>query len=99
MYRASMTKRVTVSLPDHVAARLELEPNASSYVTGAIEGRMRAERVRRQLEASGLHVTDAGLAQVRDRLAALDAEWTPQRRKALREQRHRRVRDQINDPT
>jgi metal-responsive CopG/Arc/MetJ family transcriptional regulator len=92
-----MTKRITVSLPDHLAARLEREQNASAFVADAIEGKMRGERVRQQLAASGVHITDEQLAHTRERLSELDAEWTPERRRVLREQRRQRVRRQLED--
>jgi len=60
-----MTKRVTVNLPDHIAARLAREPNVSAYVAEAIEGKMRGERVRQQLTDDGIRLTDEGLARVR----------------------------------
>lgn len=90
-----MTKRITVSLPDHVAERLDQEPNASAYVTEAIEGKMRGERVRQQLADAGVQVTDEGLARTRQRLAELDTAWTPERRKSLRDQRRQRVLRQL----
>jgi hypothetical protein len=93
-----MTKRVTVSLPDHIAARLAREPNVSAYVAEAIEGKMRGERVRQQLADDGIRITDEGLARVRERLAELDAAWTPERRKALRERRRQKARQQLAEP-
>jgi hypothetical protein len=90
-----MTRRVTVSLPDHIAARLGREPNASAYVAEAIEGKMRGERVLEQLADAGVTVTEAGLARARSRLAELDAEWTPERRRALRNERRERARRQL----
>jgi hypothetical protein len=90
-----MTKRVTVSLPDHVAARLALEPNVSAYVTEAIEAHMRGETVRGQLAAQGIHVTEEALAKWRAKLAELDAYWTPERRRALRDERWRRAREKL----
>ncbi len=92
-----MTKRLTVSLPDHLAARLDQEPNVSAFVAEAIEGKMRGERVRQQLADAGIELTEAGSARTRQRLAELDAEWTPQRRKALREQRRKRVHQQFGE--
>lgn len=90
-----MTRRVTVSLPDHIAARLDQEPNVSAFVAEALEGKMRGERVLRQLAADGVDVTDEGLARTRERLSELDSQWTPERRRALRDARRQRVRGQL----
>jgi hypothetical protein len=44
------------------------------------------------LNAAGIVPTDEGRAQIRAQLAALDAEWTPERwEQARREQRDRRT--------
>lgn len=80
-----MTKRVTVSLPDDIADRLEAEPNASAYVAEAIRQRAIREAGRRMLAEQGFQITDEGLARARERLAEADRQWTPERRQALRE--------------
>src|SRR5258705_134680 len=59
-----MTKRITVTLPDEVAATLEHLPNVSAYVTEAIVRRQRASHLRAELEARGIPVTDEGLARM-----------------------------------
>lgn len=60
-----MTQRVTVSLPDDVAARLERERNASAYVTEAVRERIVREQTMELLAAHGFEVTDEGKARAR----------------------------------
>lgn len=71
-----MSKRVTINVPDHVAERLEREPNVSAYVTRVLERDMAAERDRSILSASGFRSTPEGrdwakrtLADARERAA------------------------------
>jgi hypothetical protein len=72
-----MSKQVTINVPDHVAERLEREPNVSAYVTRVLERDMAAERDRAILGASGFRSTPEGrdwakrtLAEARERAAA-----------------------------
>lgn len=70
-----MTKRVTVSLPDDVAAYLDREENVSAAVTEAVRARMnRAAATVEMLRAVGIEVTDAGRDRVRGALPQLTAE-------------------------
>ncbi|WP_089007254.1 hypothetical protein [Micromonospora viridifaciens] len=70
-----MTKRVTVSLPDDVAAYLEREENASAAVADALRARMdRAAATAAMLRTVGIDVTDDGVARVRGKLPPLTAE-------------------------
>ncbi|MCW3818216.1 hypothetical protein ONA91_27570 [Micromonospora sp. DR5-3] len=81
-----MTKRVTVSLPDDVAAYLEREENASAAVTDALRARMdRAAATAAMLRAVGIDVTDDGVAGVRGKLSPLTAEQRAEnaRRRAM----------------
>jgi hypothetical protein len=81
-----MSKRVTVNLPDDVAERLSLEPNASAYVTEALRERMEHEQTRSLLIEHGFPpVTDEGIARARERRRAAAAKMTPERRAELRE--------------
>jgi predicted transcriptional regulator len=79
-----MSKRVTVNLPDDVAGRLDLEPNASAFVTEAVRERMEREQTHTLLADHGLAVTDEGIARARQRRLAA-AKLTPERREALRQ--------------
>ncbi|WJK41810.1 hypothetical protein O7608_05175 [Solwaraspora sp. WMMA2056] len=70
-----MTKRVTVSLPDDVAAYLDREENVSAAVTEALRARMnRAAATVEMLRTVGIEVTDAGRDRVRGALPQLTAE-------------------------
>jgi hypothetical protein len=70
-----MTKRVTVSLPDDVAAYLDREENVSAAVTEAVRARMnRAAATVEMLRTVGIEVTDAGRDRVRGALPQLTAE-------------------------
>jgi len=71
-----MSRRVTINIPDHVAERLEREPNVSAYVTRVLERDMAAERDRTILGAGGFRSTPEGrewarttLAEARERAA------------------------------
>lgn len=48
-----MTKRITISIPDDVAERIESEPNASRFVADAVRARLQAEKTRELLSQSG----------------------------------------------
>jgi len=48
-----------------------------------------------QVTGVSAYVTDEGLARVRARLAELDAYWTPERRRALREEHRREARERL----
>ncbi|SCG72718.1 hypothetical protein [Micromonospora inositola] len=70
-----MTKRVTVSLPDDVAAYLDGEENASAAVTDALRARMdRAAATAAMLRAVGIDVTEVGRERVRGTLPRPTAE-------------------------
>ncbi|WP_326558416.1 hypothetical protein [Micromonospora sp. NBC_01796] len=69
-----MTKRVTVSLPDDVAAYLDREENASAAVADALRARMdRAAATVEMLRAVGIEVTEEGRNRVRGSLPRLTA--------------------------
>jgi hypothetical protein len=70
-----MTKRVTVTLPDDVAAYLEGENNASAAVTDALRARMkRGAAAAAMLRASGFDLTDEGITRARGKLRRLTDE-------------------------
>jgi hypothetical protein len=81
----SMTQRLTVSLPDDVAARLSQEANASAYVTAAVRREMARESTERLLEAHGFTSTAEGRAAARTKLDAARERITPEVRAQLRE--------------
>jgi hypothetical protein len=79
-----MTKRVTVSLPDDVAAYLDREPNASAAVADALRARMdRAAATVEMLRAVGIEVTDAGRDRARGALPRLTAEQRAEAQRRL----------------
>jgi hypothetical protein len=70
-----MTKRVTVSLPDDVAAYLAGEKNASAAVTDALRARMRrGATTLAMLRAAGFNITDEGVAAARGKVPRLTQE-------------------------
>jgi hypothetical protein len=73
-----VSKRITINVPDDVAARLQHEENVSAYVTEAVRLRMRGESTRAILEAHGFRITDEGMQRWRERLAEGRAKMTPE---------------------
>ena len=76
-----MTRKLAISVPDDVAARLERETNVSAFVTEAVRVRMAAENVRRSMVAAGFGLSDEDLAVVGNELDALHASITPELRR------------------
>jgi hypothetical protein len=68
-----MTKRITISLPDDVAAFVERAGanNVSGFVADVLRRRMRADSLRAELAKGGVVITDEDLDRSRARLAAL----------------------------
>lgn len=70
-----MTKRVTVSLPDDVAAYLENRDNASAAVTEALRAQMsRGAATEAILRSLGFNITEEGKARWRDKIKPLTDE-------------------------
>lgn len=63
-----MTQRITVSLPDDIAARITVEPNSSAFIADLVRARIASETVREALAAAGMHVTDEGIERARRKL-------------------------------
>jgi hypothetical protein len=80
-----MTKKIAISVPDDVAARLEREPNVSAFVTEAVRIRMNAEEVHAKLIAAGFDITEEGKALARAELDAAWAKVTPETWRQARE--------------
>jgi hypothetical protein len=89
-----MTRKLAISVPDDVAARLDREANVSAFVTDAVRVRMAAENVRADMKAAGFRLTDEDLTDVRDELNALHATVTPELRREADEIRVRMGRGQ-----
>ncbi|HET8658331.1 MAG TPA: hypothetical protein VFM55_04945 [Micromonosporaceae bacterium] len=67
-----MTRKLSISVPDDVAAHLDNVENASAYITEAIRLRRRSERTRAMLARHGIAVTDEGVAAAGERLRAAE---------------------------
>jgi hypothetical protein len=79
-----MTKRITVSLPDDVAAYLEGKENASAAVTEALRGQMnRAAVTEAMLRAAGFNITEEGKARWRGKFPPLTPEQREENRRLL----------------
>lgn len=63
-----MTRRLTISIPDDVADRLDQEPNASAFIAEAVRHRIHGEQIAQIIEADGIRVTAHGRALARERL-------------------------------
>jgi hypothetical protein len=73
-----MTRKLAISVPDDVAARLDQESNVSAFITESIRRRMAGEQTRQVLAAAGRPVSEEGVARAKARLDALRAAVTPQ---------------------
>ena len=71
-YDQGMTKRITVSLPDDVAAYLDDAINVSAVVAEALRAHMdRATATQELLRAVGYEITPEGRERLRNHLAPL----------------------------
>jgi predicted transcriptional regulator len=68
-----MTRRLSISLPDDVAAALDQVDNASAYIAEAIRMRRRREATRDVLADAGYRITDEGVHAMRERVRQLEA--------------------------
>ncbi|MFC8847204.1 MULTISPECIES: hypothetical protein [unclassified Micromonospora] len=67
-----MTRRITISLPDDVAAYVEhTQGNMSGFIAGILRRKMRADGLRTRWAQLGYVVTDEDVEATRARLAAL----------------------------
>lgn len=67
-----MTRRITISLPDDVAAYAERAGNnTSGFIADVLRRKMRADTLRAQWAQLGYPVTDHDVERVRSRLAEL----------------------------
>lgn len=78
----SMTKRITVSLPDDIAERLSRQSNVSAFVTESLRRRFAGLSMRETLTELGFTITDEDLAQARDERERQRAASTPEQRAA-----------------
>jgi hypothetical protein len=68
-----MTRRLSISLPDDVAAQLDHVENASAYIADAIRLRRRRDRTRYVLDEAGYRISDDGVQHMRNRVRDLEA--------------------------
>lgn len=67
-----MTRRITISLPDDVAAYVErTQGNTSGFIAGILRRKMRADALRARWAQLGYVVTDEDVERTRARLAGL----------------------------
>jgi hypothetical protein len=67
----SMTRRITISLPDDVAAYAERAGNTSGFIAEVLRRKMRTDSLRARLAELGYAVSDEDVERTRARLAAL----------------------------
>ena len=79
-----MTKKITVSLPDDIAERLEQEKNVSAYVADSIRRRMNGELTRDVLREAGFDITEESIAEARRQRTALLTAMSPEARDEAR---------------
>ena len=86
-----MTRKISVSLPDDVAERLDGKANVSAYVTDALEAQYSREQTERLNLSTGVTATDEERGQARRRardvLARARAQCSPELFEQMR-QRH-----------
>ncbi|WP_434741144.1 hypothetical protein [Micromonospora sp. SH-82] len=78
-------RKLSISVPEDVAERLEREENTSAFLVETVRARIRLDELAALHREFGIEVTPEGVANARARRAAVEAEWTPQRRAAVRE--------------
>jgi hypothetical protein len=86
---AQRYRKLSISVPEDVADRLEREPNASAFVADAVRTRMRLEELSSLSAEAGMTITREGVARARARRLAVEAEWTPERFAGAREETRR----------
>lgn len=77
-YGEGVTKKITISVPDDIAERLQEERNVSAFIADAVRVRMEAEHTRRVLTQLGFDLSDEGMAEARAKLEAARAQITPE---------------------
>jgi hypothetical protein len=63
-----MTRRISITVTDEVAAILDQQENASAYISDSVQMRARRESVRQMLEEQGIQVTEEGVSHARRKL-------------------------------
>jgi hypothetical protein len=89
-------RKISISVPPDVAARLDREANASAYLVEAARARMRSEELSAVLAERGMTVTPEGRARAAATRAAVMADWPPERWEELRERIRREAREMVD---
>lgn len=92
-------RKLSISVPEDVAERLEQEPNTSAFLVDTVRARMRAEQFRAELARRGMTLTPEGRANAAARLAQAEADWPTERFTALREHARQSAADMLHEPT
>ncbi|MEU5940950.1 hypothetical protein ABZ807_17555 [Micromonospora sp. NPDC047548] len=89
----SPVRKLSISVPQDVAATLAEQPNASAYITQAVRDRRAVDQFRAEQARRGVQLTEEGMAEARARRRRVEAEWPAERYDAVRE----RVREHMQD--
>ncbi|GIF70932.1 hypothetical protein [Asanoa siamensis] len=73
-----MTRKITISVPDDIAERLDREKNVSAFVAGSLRRTIEAERTRKVLSQLGFDLSEEGMAEARARHRKAMASVTPE---------------------
>lgn len=91
-------RKLSISLPGDVAARLDQEDNVSAFVADTIRARMRSEQVNALLRERGVVPTADGVARAAAARAAVEAEWPAERFEQTRQRIRQAAADLFADP-
>lgn len=91
-----MTKKLAISVPDDVAARLAREENVSSFVSQAVRRVMAGEEVRRRHREMGFDIPEEEIERAKAEFDRVQAGITPElRAEAEQLARELRARDPV----
>lgn len=79
-----MSRRITVTVPDDIAAQLDEQVNVSAYVASAVAARLTRDRAHAHQADHGFQSTPEGRAWAKRALAAADTSHDPQAYAELR---------------
>lgn len=91
-------RKISISVPEDVATRLDREPNASAYLVDAARARMRSEELGALLAERAMTVTAEGRARAAAVRAAVTADWPPERWEQVRERTRREAQEMFTQP-
>jgi post-segregation antitoxin (ccd killing protein) len=73
-----VTRKITISVPDDIAERLDAERNVSAFVSEAVRRRIDAELTHQTLMRLGFDLSAEGMAEARRRIDEARAMITPE---------------------